>query len=204
MAVPKYDEFMLPILEILAGGSQHSRKELAVLAADRLSISEEERAELLPSGRVLLYQNRSAWAVTYLFKAGLLDRVRAGQYRISERGVAVLEKKPPKIDISFLKQFPEFLHFYLGVEEGEAENYLPEDLRPSTSVERLTPQDQLDQAVTALRRDLSQEFLDRIMQNSPSFFESLVIELLVKMGYGGSRQDAGQVVGGPVMVGLMA
>ena len=126
MAVPKYDEFMLPILEILAGGSQHSRKELAVLAADRLNISEEERVELLPSGRVLLYQNRSAWAVTYLFKAGLLDRVRAGQYRISARGVAVLEKKPSKIDISFLKQFPEFLHFYLGVEEDEAENYFPQ------------------------------------------------------------------------------
>lgn len=196
MSVPKYDEFMLPILEILSDGNQHSRKELAALAADRLGVSEEERAELLPSGRVLLYQNRSAWAVTYLFKAGLLERVRAGRYQISERGRAALAKNPTKIDLRFLKQFPEFMQFYLG-ESEDAGQISREDLGATVSTERLTPQDQLDQALTALHRDLAQELLDRIMQNAPSFFEGLVIELLVKMGYGGSRQDAGQVVGGP-------
>lgn len=196
MSVPKYDEFMLPILSILSDGGQRSRKELATLAADRLGVAEEERAELLPSGRVLLYQNRSAWAVTYLFKAGLIERVRAGHYQISERGRAALAKNPNKIDLRFLRQFPEFVQFYMG-ENEDAGQSSREDLGVPASTERLTPQDQLDQALTALHRDLAQELLDRIMQNAPSFFEGLVIELLVKMGYGGSRQDAGQVVGGP-------
>ena len=187
---------MLPILSILSDGGQRSRKELATLAADRLGVAEEERAELLPSGRVLLYQNRSAWAVTYLFKAGLIERVRAGHYQISERGRAALAKNPNKIDLRFLRQFPEFVQFYMG-ENEDAGQSSREDLGVPASTERLTPQDQLDQALTALHRDLAQELLDRIMQNAPSFFEGLVIELLVKMGYGGSRQDAGQVVGGP-------
>lgn len=195
LSVPKYDDFTLPILKILSDGSQHSPKELAILAADCLGISEDRRAELLPSGRVLLFQNRSAWAVTYLFKARLLDRVRAGRYQISERGRAALDKNPSKIDLAYLKQFPEFVHFYMGGEDDSAISR--GEFQPPVPTEHLTPQDQLDQALTALHRDLAQELLDRIMQNPPAFFEGLVIDLLVKMGYGGSRRDAGQVVGGP-------
>ena len=201
MAVPPYTDFMLPILEILADGVQRSRKQIAVLAADKLAVSDTDRTITLPNSPGLLYKNRSAWAVTYLFKAGLLDRVERGQYTISKRGRDLLSQNPAHIDLHTLSQYPEFLAFHQPKVSVEASNGQDGAVQPITAPaeepEKLDPQQQLQAAFALHQESLAEELLDRISAMSPSAFEDLVVRLLLKMGYGGSREDAGKAIGKP-------
>lgn len=158
--------------------------------AEQLGVTEEERKELLPSGAAPVFYNRTAWAKTYLKKAGLIDSPKQGTVVISKRGLEVLKKNPPSIDVKFLKQFSEFVEFQTtkGEEESQAIDKV-EDISTET------PEEALETAYQKIRKSLAQDLLNKVITLSPAFFERLVVELLVKMGYGGSIKDAGRAIG---------
>lgn len=192
MSVPSYDMFMLPLLRILADGEEHELKNVRARLADEFGISAEDRAELLPSGKQAVFDSRVGWAKTYLEKAGLLTAPRRARYRISDEGKAVLTSAPERIDKAYLMQFETFRIFINppGQENGEAEQEAPTQAPPV-----MTPEEALEKAYKEIRKKVEAELLDAISAASPGFFEKLVVELLVKMGYGGSREDAGRALG---------
>jgi restriction system protein len=182
---------MLPVLRQCADSKEHSLRELIELLAKEFSIGEDERRELLPSGRQPVFDNRVGWARTYLKKAGLLDSTRRGYVAITERGQIALLQFPDRIDNKSLEQFPEFIEFQNATRTREA----PESDKPVELDSSGTPEEVIEFAFQQMRETLASEILDRIKKCSPAFFEQVVVELLVAMGYGGSLKDAGQRVG---------
>lgn len=154
-------------------------------------LSEEEMNELLSSGQAFVFANRVGWARTYMKKAGLVEYPARGVVAITPRGLDILKSKPTRIDNNLLKQFPEFLEFqnlkYDRVEEASAVG--------SSLEEKQTPEETIDEAYLSIRQSLAQELLDTVCSMSPAFFERLVVELLVRLGYGGSIKDAGRAMG---------
>jgi restriction system protein len=180
---------MLPLLRFAADGEEHSLRETIEVLADRLELTDAERRALLPSGRQATFDNRVGWARTYITKAGLLESTRRGHYRITERGFEVLRRNPPAIRTSYLRQFPEFVEFQTSRRD-------PKDKGAVRDTEETeTPEEEIEAAYQAMREGLAAELLQTVMGSSPSFFEGLVIDLLVRMGYGGTRKDAGQAIG---------
>lgn len=191
MPIPDYQTIMLPLLKLLADRKEYVFKDVVTMLGQQFQLTEQELNELLPSGQSLLFANRVGWARTYLKKAGLLEAPKRGMVSITDRGLEVLKKKPVKIDNSLLKQFPEFLEF---------QNLKKEDLEISDNIdnsqnEKQTPEETIDLAYQNIRQSLAQELIDTVYKMSPAFFERLVVELLVKMGYGGSIKDAGKAIG---------
>jgi len=190
LAIPDYQTVMLPLLRLLKDGKEHYLGEVVSSLADEFKLSPAEREQLLNSGQQTVIRNRAGWARTYLKKAGLLDSPRRGYFRITERGQSVLSSKPGRIDVKYLEQFPEFVAFRELRHERQDEVPLP--IAQSTDA---TPEEALDAAYGRLRLDLESDLLEQVKTASPSFFERLVVELLVRMGYGGTLRDAGQAVG---------
>jgi len=188
MGIPGFQDIMLPLLRSAAGGGEHSLRETIERLADEFDLTNEQRNELLPSGQQAAFDNRVGWARTYLKKAGLLESTRRGYYRITQRGRDVLAQKPERIDIGFLDQFPEFVEFHKPKRRPTVPDVPSESER--------TPDEEIDEAYQGFREGLAQELLETVKSVSPAFFERLVVDLLVKMGYGGTRRDAGQAVGG--------
>jgi restriction system protein len=184
---------MLPVLKLSADGVEHRFRDVVEQLAAELRITEAERAELLPSGTAPLFDNRVGWARTYLKQAGLLESPKRGFLRITERGLAVLAKAPARIDVAFLDQFPEFRTFRNRRRETAGEAAMVVGQHPAEST--LTPEDALAAAYGKLRAGLEEELLEQVKAASPAFFERLVIDVLVAMGYGGTRQDAGRAIG---------
>ncbi|MDZ7314763.1 MAG: restriction endonuclease [candidate division KSB1 bacterium] len=189
MTIPDYQSIMLPLLRFAGDGGEHSLRETIEALADEFRLTDEERSRLLPSGQQAFFDNRVGWARTYLKKAGLLETTRRGYYRITERGKQVLRQKPAKIDTAFLLQFPEFGEFIKTSRIGSNE---PQDKQGE---ETQTPEEMIETAYQKLRQGLASELLQLIKDRSPAFFERLVIDLLVRMGYGGTRKDAGEAIG---------
>lgn len=190
MAIPDYQTVMLPLLRFLGDGKEHNIGEVVDSLADEFNLSSEERQQLLDSGQQTVIRNRASWARTYLKKAGLIESARRGYFRITERGHSVLASKPERIDVKYLEQFPEFLAF------RELRHERPDEAHTRvTALSDATPEEALDAAYGRLRLDLEAELLDQVKGASPAFFERLVVELLVRMGYGGTLRDAGQAVG---------
>lgn len=187
MSFPDYQDCMLPMLEILADGQDHKVRDLTQAVADRFHLSEDDRARLLPSGQQTVIANRVGWAKTYLKKAGLLANPVRGMVRITDEGRKVLAHKPTRIDTDFLQNFAPFLEFYNKTTEVEEKNDHCESVT--------TPEETLESAYSLLRNALADELLEKVKSCSPTFFEHLVVDLLVAMGYGGSRADAGQAIG---------
>jgi restriction system protein len=190
MPVPGFQSFLLPVLEVASDGQEHSVAEAVEAVAMKLGLTPEDRRELLPSGSQRRVDNRVNWACSYLRQAQLLESTGRGKFKITPRGEQVLGKGVSRIDIHFLDQFEEFAEFRSrsrsrGQENGE---------QPATDQVQ-TPEEVLESSFQHLRRQLANDLLDRIKRSSPAFFERLVVDLLVAMGYGGSRQDAGQAVG---------
>jgi restriction system protein len=190
MAIPDYQTVMLPLLQFLSDGKEHNIGEVVDRLTEQFQLSSDERDQLLGSGQQTVIRNRAGWARTYLKKAGLIASTRRGYFRISERGQSVLTKNPNRIDVKYLEQFPEFVAFRDLRHEQVDEK--PESLSAGVDA---TPEEALDAAYQRLRIDLESELLEQVKAASPSFFERLVVELLVKMGYGGTLRDAGQAVG---------
>lgn len=189
MAIPDYQSIMLPLLRFAADGNEHSLREGIEGVAEKFRLTEAERKELLPSGQQPTFDNRVAWARTYLSKGALLDSPRRGYFCITQRGREVLAKNPTVINVKFLEQFPEFIEF-------RAKRNEPKESAETTEAQNLqTPGELLESAYQKLREDLSAELLKTVRESSPTFFERIVIDVLVKMGYGGSRKEAGKAVG---------
>lgn len=192
MAVPDFQSFFLPMLQLASDGNIHSLKDAYTSMAAHFKLSEDEQQEMLPSGAQAIYKNRVAWARTYLTKAMLLDSPKRGFFCITERGKQLWADNPAAIRVSQLKQYPEFVAFH---QQGSSEHGKPTTDIGFDEGKTATPDEIFEMAYQELREGLATELLSLISNNSPEFFEQLVIKLLVKMGYGGSIKDAGQAVG---------
>ncbi len=191
MAVPDFQSLMLPILQLAADGLEHTSAEASDLLIRQFRLTDEDLNELLPSGRQSKLANRIGWTTTYLRKTQLIEGTGRGRFRITERGRAVLRENPARVDLKYLERFPELASFR-GDLPSETQPVNGEAVAPIVTQ---TPRELLEASYQVLRKDVAQELLDRIKQKPPAFFERLVVELLVAMGYGGSLKDAGQAVG---------
>lgn len=188
--LPDYQSIMLPLLKIVADEQEHTIRDLIESLASIFDVKEDERKMLLSSGNQPIFDNRVGWAKTYLKKAGLLESPRRGTFRISSVGRDVLAEKPARIDARYLRRFPSFVEFQNpSRSESEADDSLIE-----ASAEQ-TPEEVFDRAYQGLRGTLVSELLSSVLEMSPAFFEKLVVDLLVRMGYGGSIKDAGNAIG---------
>ena len=195
MGVPGYQEFMLPLVEIAADGNEHYVADALNTIADRFGLTEADKEILLPSGAQTRLYNRVTWAVTYLSKSLLIEKTGRGRFRITERGKSVLADKPNRIDNKYLERFDEYRIF--KTKKGNKEIAEFDHIASNHAVDDsdVTPDELIDSAYKELRGTLADELLQRVRSGSPKFFEHLVVDVLVAMGYGGSRFDAGQVVG---------
>lgn len=198
MAIPKYDEITLPLLKILSDGKEYSRNELPALIGDYFKLTDEERAAKLPSGQTTYLKNRTGWAGFHLRKAGLVEYSQAATMRITDAGQKFLTTKPPKITRAVLMQFEAFRTYIEQLNKERAKSAasggdetaaLPSR---ASSDDEGTPEEVIDESHRLLRSQLASELLQRVKQASPAFFEQLVVDLLLKMGYGGSRAEAGR------------
>jgi len=194
MAVPTYDQFMLPLLGLAADGQEHSLRDAVATLADRLAISEADREELLPSGTQTKIYNRVGWAIAYLNRALLIEKLGRGRFRITQRGRELLAEKPECIDKEFLDRYEEFRAFKAKRQNrGDATKATNADVEPADSV--ATPHERLDEAYKELREALIEDLLVRVRASSPKFFEHLVVDLLKAMGYGGIHASLATVTG---------
>ncbi len=181
---------MLPILNILSDQKLYAFKDVVDLLSSEFKLTTSELNELLPSGTQPIFRNRVAWAKTYLKKAELVFSEKRGTIQITERGLSLLKEKPEEITTEFLKRYSEFRPF---IKRDRGVDF--EDIKEASSTDKATPEEQLEYAHQELKRDLADDLLKSIMACSPAFFERLVVDLLIKMGYGGSRKDAGEAIG---------
>jgi restriction system protein len=187
MAIPDFQSIMLPVLESLADEQVHERREIIDSAANKFEITEEEMEKKYENGRHRVFGSRVSWSLQYLKQAGLIQSPDRAKYQITERGISVLKEKPQRITAKYLKKFPEFAGYHQGKGKVKAEQGQDSD------TEQITPQEYIDIGYAKIMKQLAEEILANVLRCSSYFFESLVIDLLLAMGYGGSRQEAGQV-----------
>ncbi len=190
MAVPDFQSFFKPLLEVASDGAEHSIREAREKIIEKMGLSESDLSERLPSGTQTKFDNRTAWAKSYFIQAKVLDATKRGHFKITERGRDLLSKGLPKIDVKVLSQYSEFSEFHSSGSENHQSSV--EELPTSTSK---TPEEILQAAYKSIRLDLAAELLSRVKANTPKFFENLVVDLMLAMGYGGSRSDAGKAIG---------
>lgn len=192
MPVPDFQSCMLPILKLAEDRQEHSLSESREVLAAHFGLTDDERSEMLPSGRQRRFDNRVAWAKVYLEQAGLLTSPRRAHFVIAEDGLRLLAQNPARIDISLLEKYPKFQEF-------RAASHKTESTEPaalvSVDTHGATPEETLEQAYQNIRAEVASELLVRVKASSPQFFEELVVELLLKMGYGRSRAEAGRAIG---------
>ena len=191
MAIPTYEECMLPLMKIAEDGKEHLFREVTDALINQFNLTEKEKQELLPSGSAFVINNRIGWARTYLTKAGLLLKTKRGYFRISEEGKKLLQKEPAFINTKMLKEYDAFNEFQTTKEPDNSENNKTEH----NIQQSITPHELLESGYLSIKNELADELLSTIKNISPSKFEKLVIDLLVKMGYGGSIKEAATVVG---------
>lgn len=199
MAIPDYQTLMLPLLKYLEDGKPQTLSNVHDALSNEFGLTAEERNELLSSGKQGVMRNRVGWARTYLKKAGLINTLERGVFQITDRGRKVLAESPGRIDNKYLNRFPEFIAFLNGYRREDDLNFKEgrESTRGRTgttaeTANLETPEEQVNSAYESLRKSLASEVLELVKQSSPQFFERLVVDLLLKMGYGGSRAEAGQ------------
>lgn len=188
MAIPDYESIMLPLLQHLSDRTVRRLRESIEAMSAHFGLTAEERAQRLPSGVKFTFDDRVSWASTYMKKAGLLASPKRGEYQITERGLRVLKAPPSKITDKYLEKFPEFLEF--RARKGGAAVKLAQ-----TPTDEKTPEEEFEENYARLRAALAGDLLEAIGECSPAFFERLVVDLVVRMGYGGTREDAGRAIG---------
>lgn len=190
MTIPDFQTLMLPVLKYAENNKEHSLREAVAYLTDQFSLSDEEKIARLPSGKQPIFYNRVGWARTYLKQAKLLEVGSKRNYLIiTQRGKEVLATNPLRVDMQYLEKFPEYVEFRERTRETEEEE-TEENISHT-----LTPEESLDLAYRNMRENLAKELLDNVIHSSPEFFENLVVELLVSMGYGGSGPNAARTVG---------
>lgn len=189
MAIPDYQTTMLPLLKFASDDQEHRFRDAVEALADEFKLTAEERKELLASGQQAIFNNRVGWARLYLVKAGLFEATRRGYFKITAQGHEALKQKPERIDKNFLMQFPEF------VEAFEAAKGRKKAEKAATIESETTPVESLESAFQELNATLADELLETIKQSPPDFLERLVIDVLIGIGYGGSKKEAGEAMG---------
>jgi restriction system protein len=187
MPIPDFQTIMLPMLEYLGDGKTRTISDLYDHLSTHFKLSEIEKKELLPSGKQPIFNNRVGWARTYMKKAGLLDSPRRGEVKITKVGRDLLLTKPQKISVKTLDKYPGFTEYHRQKKEKE--------LPPEKGPDKRTPEEILASSYTVLRETLEDELLTKVLSKKYDFFERMVVELLVKMGYGGSIPEAGKAIG---------
>lgn len=189
MPIPDFQTLMRPLLEHFADGENHPNRETLEAMARHFSVSDDERAKLLPSGKQPVFVNRIAWSKSHLKGAGAIRSHSRGVYAITDRGRNLRQQTSGPIRMADLKQFEDYRNFRRGKSGGN------NDSDDDSRTDDLTPEEHIEYGYQQVRSQLASEILDQIHQCPPEFFEKLVVELLVAMGYGGSRADAGRAVG---------
>lgn len=187
MPIPKFKDFMLPFLQHLSDNNEHSMKELENSLAVKFNITDEELARSTPSGRMSIFKNRVGWSKTYLKKAGLIDAPKKSFFKITQLGQKVLKEKPNVIDPKYLDRFPSFLEFKFGHEVAAIDE--------KNEISEVTPEENMEEGYQSIVKELQGELLLTLKNQSPGFFERAVVDLLLKMGYGGFREGAGKTTG---------
>lgn len=187
MPVPDFQSIMRPLLSILADDREHDNAEIRGRLAEHFSLTPEELQAQIPSGRAKLFANRIGWATTHLYQSGLIERPRRSVYRITTRGQTILAEHPDRVDLRVLSQFEEYQEFRART-TGSSSTAAAEPIEHSTSDQ--TPEEQIDVGYRLLRSALAADVLDRVKEQSPAFFEQLVLDVLQAMGYGGTHESA--------------
>ncbi|MSP40408.1 MAG: restriction endonuclease [Deltaproteobacteria bacterium] len=196
MPIPTYEDAMLPVMKTLADGEPRHRRALSDMMADHFNLTADEREKLLPSGNAPVIRSRTGWALSYLKQAAVVTSPRRGWYALTDRGQKILTSNPPRVDSKFLEQFPEFMEFRARSKpESDDEAVSVASRAGESSTLGIAPDEALEEAYARLRAELETELLDMVRTTTPRFFEQLVIDLLVRMGYGGSREEAARAVG---------
>lgn len=185
MSIPDFQTIMLPLLKFAGDNKEHSTQSAYDYISNYFSLTDSEKKELLPSGTQKTIENRIGWAKAYLTKAGLLEKTRRSYFQISNTGLKVSEENPKEINIHYLEKFPGFIEF-----RKVKKTKVTPDI-----IEDLTPLESLEKSFLTIKKNLSIELLKTVKELSPKFFENLVIDLLLKMGYGGSKKDAAEAIG---------
>ncbi|KUO62846.1 restriction endonuclease [bacterium BRH_c32] len=193
MAIPDFQSLMLPALKFMSSKEEKSTKEVVEHLVKEYKLTEAEIEELLPSRTQSRFTNRVYWAVSYLKMAGLIEKTRKGYYLITDNGVALLHRNPPIINLQLIKTIPAFIE-HINSTKKERSNNL-EDNESDSTEDTQTPEENMEDSFQKINDTLAQELLSKVKNVKPAFFERLVIELLVKMGYGGSMADAGKAIG---------
>ena len=198
--IPDYQSLMLPLLRLAADGREHRISDVIEPLGKQLGLTQAEFDAMLPSGRQPVFNNRVHWAKTYLAQAKLLEITRRAHFRITDRGREVLHENPARVDVRLLERFPEFNEFKKRARDSQSSGFASSTTSEVTTkpeiAERLaTPDELLRATITDIEAALSSELLDRILAAPPVFFEELIVTLLLRMGYGGQREEAGRAIG---------
>ncbi|WP_135465919.1 restriction endonuclease [Crenalkalicoccus roseus] len=196
MGIPDYETLMLPLLRHVAAQGEAHIRDLSEALAQEFGLSEAERSLTIPSGKTPVIRSRAGWARSYLVQAGLLEAVRRGVVRLTERGRQVLAAGPPRIDTAFLLQFPEFREFRRRSRQDAGTDPAGDPTAPAPNgIAAGTPDDQIMAAVATIEAKVRDELLERLLGSPPAFFEQAVVDLLLAMGYGSTAEDAGTALG---------
>lgn len=188
--IPGFQKMMLPMLRFAGDELEHSTTDALDAIAKEFEITDEQKNQLLPSGNQKVFYNRVFWAKAYLKMAGLIENTKRAHFKITERGLITLKENPQDINLRYLKKFPEYLELSESWKKDNSKSASNED----DSIPQ-TPEESLESSFQDIQKTLAQELISKIKACSPSFFERMVIELLVAMGYGGSKIDAGKAIG---------
>ena len=191
MAVPDFQTMMMPFLEFLRDGNEHSYKEIAIALAEHYQLTDDDVNEMIPSKRQTKLVNRIYWISTYFRKSLVIEQPNRGYLRITERGRVLLNQKLPRIDMKTLEIYPEYVEF----RDKKNDTQAAETITIIDSTESKTPDEILEDSYRTIRKNLASDLLAKVRACTPGSFEALVVELLVKMGYGGTQEDAGQAIG---------
>ncbi|MDH5631124.1 MAG: restriction endonuclease, partial [Gammaproteobacteria bacterium] len=186
MSIPDFQTFMLPLLNNLKDGKAHTIQELYQILSDEMNLTDEDKAELLPSGKQRVFHSRIGWARTYLSKAELIRAVKRGVYEITQAGYELLDTKPKQINKKTLEDYPSYLEF-MNISKTKSQSSIDNEIESD-----LTPTEQISISHKAIQDELADELLSMIKDCSPQFFEQLVVDLMIAMGYGGARKEAGK------------
>jgi restriction system protein len=186
--IPDFQTIMLPFLQILSDGKEHTTNETNQKLAEHFNLTEEELNEFLPSGAAKTFPNRVAWAKSHFKMAGFIENTKRSSFRITEAGKKFIESNPTEINLRILKTIPTYQERTGRSKEDEIQIV-------NNNQEESTPEEIFENSYLRIRKNLAQELPIKVKACSPTFFESLVVELLVKMGYGGSIKEAGHSIG---------
>jgi len=194
--IPDFQTIMLPMLEIMSDNEEHILQNLVTQVCNKYNLSKEEREELVPSGVMSKIKNRTSWALTHLKKTGLISSTKRGVFKITEDGLIILKSKPERIDLKFLNEIPAYKSWKETYKDSHKDSFSSDKKEDDDEIVTYkTPEELLDYSYSQLKEELALELIEKIKECSPTFFEHLVVDLLIKMGYGGSKKEAGRVIG---------